>query len=514
MKIRTSSFSGFTIVELIIVVTIVAILATVVTIGYTGVANNARDKSLLSDMDAVESELARYATKNNGVYDASLNWDSSAGSNSKILFTPSSGNVIIVSTTETGYCIKAFNPKSNSQNLANAQKRGDCTPYWIALSSNIANTCGISSENKVYCWGNGMYGKLGNNGTTNSSVPVAVSTSGLLQNKIIKSISVTNDHSCVLASDDSGYCWGNDLSGYLGTGSSSTHRSSVPVAISMTGLLAGKSLKSISVGTSHTCVIASDSRVYCWGYNPDGRLGDGTTTNSPSTAVAVSTSGVLAGKTINAVSVQYDHSCVIASDGNAYCWGYGSTGSLGYGSSTSSSVPVAVSTAGVLAGKSIKSVSTSFSNSCAIASDDNVYCWGAGTYGALGNSSTARSLIPVAVTTSGALSGKTVKSMVQGQSHTCVIASDNNAYCWGRNNQGQLGNGTTSDSSVPVAVSMSGLLSGKTIKSISAGHAYTCVIASDNNAYCWGYNGDGQLGNNSTVNSTQPVLVDSSVFSS
>jgi alpha-tubulin suppressor-like RCC1 family protein len=120
----------------------------------------------------------------------------------------------------------------------------------------------------------------------------------------------------------------------------------------------------------------------------------------------------------------------------------------------------------------------------------------------------------VAVTTSGALSGKTVKSMVQGQSHTCVIASDNNAYCWGRNNQGQLGNGTTSDSSVPVAVSMSGLLSGKTIKSISAGHAYTCVIASDNNAYCWGYNGDGQLGNNSTVNSTQPVLVDSSVFSS
>ena len=144
---------------------------------------------------------------------------------------------------------------------------------------------------------------------------------------------------------------------------------------------------------------------------------------------------------------------------------------------------------------------------CAIAPDNNVYCWGNGYLGVLGNNSTADSSVPVAVSTTGVLAGKTIKQISASGSHTCAIASDDKAYCWGGGTGGLLGNGSTAESKVPVAVNTSGVLAGKTIKQISAGSFHTCAIASDDKAYCWGYNHRLQLGNNSTANSSVPVRV-------
>ena len=146
-------------------------------------------------------------------------------------------------------------------------------------------------------------------------------------------------------------------------------------------------------------------------------------------------------------------------------------------------------------------------HTCAIAPDNNVYCWGGGSGGRLGNNSTTNSSVPVAVSTSGVLAGKTIKQISAGSSHTCVIASDDKAYCWGMGTFGALGNNSTASSSVPVAVSTSGVLAGKTIKQISASSSHTCAIASDDKAYCWGYNNEAQLGNNSNINSSVPVRV-------
>ena len=372
------------------------------------------------------------------------------------------------------------------------------------ISAGGLHTCAIAPDNNVYCWGNGYLGILGNNSTADSKVPVAVSTTGVLAGKTIKQISAGGSHTCVIASDNKAYCWGSGLSGQLGN--NSTTNSSVPVAVSTTGVLAGKTIKQISASGSHTCAIASDDKAYCWGGGTGGVLGNGSTAESK-VPVAVSTTGVLAGKTIKQISAGDFHTCAIASDDKAYCWGYNSFRQLGNNSTTNSSVPVAVSTTGVLAGKTIKQISVGNSYTCAIASDNKAYCWGNGSSGKLGNNSTTNSSVPVAVSTTGVLAGKTIKQISAGLSHTCAIASDDKAYCWGGGTGGRLGNGSTADSKVPVAVSTTGVLAGKTIKQISAGGLHTCAISSDNKAYCWGYNHRLQLGDNSTNNSSVPVSV-------
>ena len=150
---------------------------------------------------------------------------------------------------------------------------------------------------------------------------------------------------------------------------------------------------------------------------------------------------------------------------------------------------------------SAKQTSGGWSRSCAIASDDKAYCWGYNSEGNLGNNSTANSKVPVAVNTSGVLAGKTIKQI----SSSCAIASDDKAYCWGSNDFGRLGNNSTANSRVPVAVNTSGVLAGKTIKQISAGGTHTCAIASDDKAYCWGVGL--ALGNNSINNSLVPTHV-------
>ncbi len=391
-------------------------------------------------------------------------------------------------------------------------KQGSCPGGGFkSIANGYAHSCAIATDDTAYCWGSNTYGQLGNGLTADSLTPVAVGTSGAMAGKTIKAISSSYFHTCAIASDNNAYCWGYNNAGQLGNGT--TNDSSVPVAVNTSGALSGKTIVAISVGAKFTCVLASDNNAYCWGENLFGQLGNGSTTQS-SLPVAVTTSGVLSGKTLKTVSSGAYHACAIASDNNAYCWGLSSSGQLGdslflHGSISQSAVPVAVTQSGVLSGKTIKAMGAGGLHTCVIASDNNVYCWGRNNEGQLGNGSTTQSASPVAVTTSGMLSGKTVTSLAVGKLHSCVIASDTNAYCWGDGSSSQLGNGTTALSSVPVAVTMSGTLAGKTPQSISAtGNSFhTCIIASDNLAYCWGFNNGGQLGNNSKIDSAVPVIV-------
>src|SRR5690606_14942183 len=152
--------------------------------------------------------------------------------------------------------------------------------------------------------------------------------------------------------------------------------------------------------------------------------------------------------------------------GQAYCWGGGASGQLGNGDTNNSSVPVAVSTSGVLASKTVTAISAGGGHTCAVA-DGQVYCWGYGWDGQLGNGDTNNSSVPVAVSTSGVLASTTVTAISAGAGHAAVPA-DGQAYCWGGGGGGQLGNGDTNNSSVPVAVSTSGVLASKTVTAISA----------------------------------------------
>jgi hypothetical protein len=182
------------------------------------------------------------------------------------------------------------------------------------------------------------------------------------------------------------------------------------------GVLSGKTISGISTGSKHTCAVA-EGRAYCWGNNDNGKLGNDSTVASK-VPVAVDVSGVLAGATVVAVSAGYEHSCAV-SDGLAYCWGYNGDGELGSGGS-SSQVPVAVDTSDALAHKTIESLSAGGYSTCAIA-DGRAYCWGSDGNGALGNNGVAASPVAVAVDTSAVLGGKTVTALDCGYEHSLAL---------------------------------------------------------------------------------------------
>ncbi len=518
-----NTYSGFTIVELLVVIVVIGIIAAITLVSYTGISQKATIATLQSDLSNGANKLKMYYIEN-GSYPTSMTNDGYGN----YCPTPSDARYCIKASLGTTFDYPAFTPGSSPQTFVLNATSTNAITYritnntgpvayqngWLQVSSGESGfSCAIAIDNRAYCWGvneAGVY-QLGNNTSTESHVPVAVYSSGVLSGKTILAIATGYAHTCVIASDNKVYCWGFNSQGQLGN--NSTTSSSVPVAVNTAGVLSGKTILSISAGAQQTCVIASDNNAYCWGYNNYGQLGNNSVTRSL-VPVAVDTSGVLSGKTVLSISAGgYAHVCVIASDNNAYCWGYNVQGQLGNNSVTLSKVPVAVDTSGVLSGKTILSISagnTNMSgNTCVIASDNNAYCWGAGSWGQLGNNLWAESHVPVAVDTSGVLSGKTILSISASYGYTCAIASNNQAYCWGYNSIGRLGNNSTTSSSVPVAVNTAGVLSGKTILLISSGSDHSCVIASDNNAYCWGYNYFGQLGNNSTTESYVPVATQS-----
>jgi prepilin-type N-terminal cleavage/methylation domain-containing protein len=515
--VRSRTVSGFTIVELLIVIVVIGILATLAIVGYNGVQQTARDRSVQSDINGIASEVTRYGTKNQGVYGPGVVWYSPSGANVNIVFTPSSGNVIDVAANSKDYCIRGYNPAGTKKSIDTGYTKesspGACTALaastqsitdsdavaanefkWKSLADSgvgANNMCATGINDLTYCWGYNAFSQVGDRTTTDRSKPTTVNTTDILGGNKLTQISSGSVHTCAIATDQNAYCWGNNTSGVLGDGTTVDRPS--PVQVVRTGVLSGKTIKSISAGDSHTCVIASDDNAYCWGANVNGGLGNGATVAS-SVPVAVTTSGALSGKTIKSISSGYDFTCAIASDNNAYCWGTNNTGQLGINSTTRSLNPVAVLTSGALIGKTVTSLSANYNHTCTVASDNNAYCWGANASGEIGDGTTVTRTVPTAVTRTGVLNGKTIKSISSGFQYNCVIASDDYPYCWGQN-FGRLGNGSNTSSTVPVATTLSGALNGKKIASITAADTTTCALTDDSLLYCWGSNYYGMVGN-------------------
>lgn len=494
MKPRHFVRNGFTIVELIIVVAVIAILAALIAVGYNGIQASARDKALLSDMSIVESELTRYAVKNGGEYDTSLTWDSSSGTNANISFTPSPGNVIIVSVTGSDYCIRAYNPKSNSKTLSTAKLKASnaalCSPGWIAMSLQSSVLCGVSTQSAAaYCRGSDFYGRFGYGAATLPAAPIPINQ-GALAGKGIKSIAVGPNSTCAITTDGDGYCWGLNMQGGLGDGTMTN--STVPVQVVNTGVLAGKRLEKIEVGYDHTCAIANDKRLYCWGGDNYGKLGRGSWTSASSVPVASANTGPLAGKDIVSVTLGYITTCVTIAEGDVYCLGLNNTGQFGNGTTSNSSSPQLVT--GALSGLDVTAMNTdksSYSAVCAIASEE-LYCWSGNDSSQVGNGGTTAVLSPTKIT-AGPLAGKKITSVAVGDGSTCAVA-DGILYCWGNNQAGQLGNGTVNSSTLPTPVSTSGPLSGVTILSVSGAGKFFCALSTSYQQYCWGNGGNGPGG--------------------
>ena len=425
--------------------------------------------------------------------------------NLSIGFAPPTGtNLTVVKNTGLAFISGRFS------NLAQGQKIG-LTDGGLTYEF-VANYYGGSGNDLVlqwayrdaYAWGQNNYAQLGNNSTTNSSVPVAVTTTGVLAGKTVLSVASGSAHSLALCSDGTVAAWGPNYYGQLGNNSTTDSR--VPVAVTISGVLAGKTVVAVAAGGYHSLALCSDGTVAAWGNNYSGQLGNNSTTNS-SVPVAVTTTGVLAGKTVVAVAAGNDHSLALCSDGTVAAWGINSSGQLGNNSTTNSRVPVAVTTTGVLAGKTVVAVAAGAAHSLALCSDGTVAAWGYNGNGQLGTNSTTNSSVPAAVTTTGVLAGKTVVAVAAGDYHNLALCSDGTVAAWGQNTYGQLGNNSTTNSSVPVAVTTTGVLAGKTVVALAAKVAHSLALCSDGTDAAWGQNTYGQLGNNSTTNSSVPVAV-------
>ena len=353
----------------------------------------------------------------------------------------------------------------------------------------------------------GSYCLLGWGAQYSSSIPIPFGR-GALTGRTVTKIThggkriFQSGNTCALLSDGTAACWGNNGWGQLGDGT--TTSSNTPVAVTMSGALTNKTVSTITTSYSHTCAVLSDGTAACWGANHSGQLGNGTTTSS-TTPVAVAMSGALTNKTLTTITAGDSYTCAVLSDGTAACWGNNESGQLGDGTTTNSTTPVAVTMSGALTGKTVTTITAGNSHTCAVTSDGTVACWGNNGWGQLGDGTTTSSTTPVAVTMSGALAGKTVNNITAGYPHTCAVTSDGTVACWGYNYSGQLGNDTTTYSTTPVVVTMSGALTNKTVTDITAGISHTCALTSDGTAACWGNNGE--LGNGATIDSNTPVAV-------
>lgn len=304
--------------------------------------------------------------------------------------------------------------------------------------------------------------------------------------------------------------WGDNWPGKVGDGTTTDRL--VATNVLSTGLLKGKTILSLATGGDHSVALCSDGTLASWGENGSGQLGNNNTTDS-NVPVSVIQSGVLAGKTVVAISAGSSFSLALCSDGIIVAWGAGASGQLGNNITANSSVPVLVSTSGALSGKTVVKISAGGTHSLALCADGTLVAWGSNSSGQFGNNSTAGSPVPVIIPSAGALAGKVVSGISAGDSHSLAIANGQ-ATAWGSGGSGQLGTGASNSSTLPVSVVSSGILSGKTVTFVAAGSSHSMALCSDGTVATWGYNGYGALGDNSYNSRTSPVgILQSAVFS-
>lgn len=255
----------------------------------------------------------------------------------------------------------------------------------------------------------------------------------------------------------------------------------------MVGLSTG--VASLAAGAYHTCALTTAGGVKCWGA-ADGRLGDGTSTTrvTPVNVVGLS-SGVAQ------IFAGHEQTCAVMVAGGAKCWGVNSQGELGDGTTLTRLTPVDV----VGLGSGVARMAAGYKHTCALTTAGGVKCWGWNSYGQLGDGTTTDRLTPVDV--SGLSSG--VASLTTGLYVGCVVTTNGAAKCWGRNNSGQVGDGTTEQRNTPVEVS--GLTTG--VAKLSGGDGHTCALTTVGGVKCWGWNSNGQLGDGTTTARLVPVSV-------
>jgi len=371
---------------------------------------------------------------------------------------------------------------------------------WVALG--YEHTCAhlwiADGLAKLKCWGDNTYGQLGNGTTRDSLSPVDVREVTTEQAAQGYYISAGGHHSCFVLPDATAVCWGRNDGGQLGDGTTQ-HRSWPAPVQGLSGVWA------IDCGMQHTCAVTMSGDVWCWGGNSDGQLGDGTRT---SRTLPVQVQGVAANtgpEVYGIIAAGSRHTCVIAdtsySAAGVKCWGSNAYGQLGDGTNMDSPTAVEVPIVTPLTSPWVWFVSAGESFSCALPRSSSVKCWGRNNAGQLGDGTMGSSSSPVDAVMPIPL------DLYSGLEHSCAYSDTGSYYCWGSNAYGQLGANVGSYSAEPIPVEIPQYL----YYTIAGGH-HTCAIYDTVDLYggveCWGRNDSGQLGGGAlTPSGPTPVRV-------
>lgn len=365
--------------------------------------------------------------------------------------------------------------------------------------------CAIDSG-KLFCWGGNTYGQLGNNNVgVNSPIVPPASISGLLSGKTVTDVAAGGDAYVCAIADGKPYCWGRNRYNQLGNNDATKTDQPVPVAVYDGGVLSGKTATKIASGDGHACVVANSS-VYCWGVGGNGRLGTGNQSTAIAPIAVVTTSpSSLGGKSVSDINIGSGHTCAIATDITMHCWGANAIGQLGIGTTADSyyAALVDTSTSSALNGKTITSIAigSMINSTCAVASGV-VACWGSNALGSLGIGSADSNPHPYPLAVNGgALSGKTASKVWTGNNRSCALTTSNEAVCWATYSTG----GSPTSSNSPVAVLTSGVLNGKTLTEMASGDMNCARTATQ--VFCWGDNSNSKLGDNTAISRNYPVEV-------
>lgn len=345
-------------------------------------------------------------------------------------------------------------------------------PPYTQVSAGSHVSCRIAADGEANCWGGLQFDEM-------QLFDERLAMAGLRW----RSVGVGKRHFCGIDDAGAAWCFGQNSVGQLGNGSTTPSLSS-PVRVS-----GGLTFRSISVG-SHTCGISRDDTAWCWGQGDYGQLGNDSNKNSP---IPVQAGGALR---FRSISPGVLHTCGVTTDGRAWCWGTTELAPLGVVGATRFVVHMPREVAGTTR---FQSIGAGDHHTCALATDGSAWCWGGNDSGQVGNGSTSKRDVGVPVRVATERRFRRLSTGIAGY-HNCALASDGAAFCWGANADGQLGDGSTTDRASPVAVT-----GGLKFVAISAGRFHTCAVTVDDVVWCWGGIRNDGLGVGAKGGSASPV---------
>jgi alpha-tubulin suppressor-like RCC1 family protein len=353
----------------------------------------------------------------------------------------------------------------------------------VALLNTVSTgnqTSFVISPTFEKAWGAGDYGKLGLGHSSDELSPVDMDLSDTYFSGSLIEISAGHNHTCALEGSGQIWCWGNGSMGQLGNGGG---MSDIPYQIGEI-----TSAKSVCAGMDFSCAVLNEAgeNVRCFGHGATGAMGDGDTANNVD--MSNDLDPVLGVQDAADVTCGYSHACALTKSGRVYCWGEQTYGRLGNGQSGPDSVhtPVELGLSG------IKQVSAGGQHTCAIRQDDQVICWGRNNLYQLGLNSPG---IVDDASLASPVTGTGFIQVSAGAEHTCAVNNAGIAFCWGSDGYGKLGNGPTSgQKSDPQSVVGIDGSAGNYALQIEAGQQHTCAHLDDGSVRCWGYGGSGAVG--------------------